>query len=407
MTQGYIGLARARRLVGQRVAPLAPRAAPLERLAGLVAAREARARVRAPSVTASTKDGFAVRGADLAGATAERPVVLAVVGAVAAGEPASAPVGPGQAVRINTGAPLPPGADAVLAGEFARASGAEVACLAPAEPGRNVMPAGSDLSPGDVLVRPGQRLTPAAVGLLAAGGHSGLEAHPLPRVALLATGREVIAPGQPLPSGAVYASNLTALAAWLRLEGMPPAAEVVDDDLGQIREAAGRLLSGHDALLTSGGAWTSGRDLVVAALEGLGWEQVFRRVRMGPGKGVALGLVGGKPVFCLPGGPPSNEMAFLQLGLPGLLALAGRAGPALPLLPARLAEPLAGRADWTQFWHGVLEPSGRPGEPPGFRPLPFSGRLRAMAGSQAIACLPEGRAGLAAGSGVDVQILPG
>jgi molybdopterin molybdotransferase len=309
-------------------------------------------------------------------------------------------------VGVNTGAPLPPGADAVLAGEFARASGAQVACLAPAEPGRNVMPAGSDLQPGDLLVRPGQRLTPAAVGLLAAGGWSGLAAHPLPRVALLATGREVVAPGRPLPAGAVYASNLTALAAWLRLEGMAATAEVIDDDLGQIQEAARRLAADHDALLTSGGAWTSGRDLVVAALEDLGWEQVFRRVRMGPGKGVAFGLWGGKPVFCLPGGPPSNEMAFLQLALPGLLLMAGREGPALPPMPARLAAELAGPAEWTQFWHGGLEPAAEPGGPTVFRPFPLSGRLQSMAGSQAVAALPEGVERLAAGAGLTVQLLP-
>jgi len=325
------------------------------------------------------------------------------VGSVAAGEKARQEVGPGQAVRITTGAPLPPGADAVLASEFARRQGQKVLCLAPAAPGRNVMPRGSDVRPGQVLARPGQVLTPAGVGLLAAGGWDQVPVHPRPRVGLLATGREVVAPGQSLPPGAVYASNLVALAAWLELQRMPWRSRVVDDDAGQIAGAARELLQECDALLTSGGAWTSRRDLVVGVMQELGMEMFFRRVRMGPGKGVAFGRVGQKLIFCLPGGPPSNEMAFLQLALPGLMRMAGHQDPGLPRIPARLATDLEGQEDWTQLWHGRLEPGE--GDIPIFRPYAYSGRLGAMARSQGIVCLPEGTARLPAGSRVRVQLL--
>ncbi len=404
MHQGYIGLEQARELVAEKTPLLPPRQAPLAQAAGLVAAATVEARVWSPSVTASTKDGFAVRGRDLEGASAETPVRLDLVGSVAAGEQVRQEVGPGQALRITTGAPLPPGADAVLASEFARVEGERVLCLAPAGPGRNLMARGSDVRPGQVLARPGQVLTPAGAGLLAAGGWEQVPVYPRPRVGLMATGREVVAPGEKLPAGAVYASNLVALAAWLHLLGMTWRSRVVDDDAGQIARAARELLDHCDALLTSGGAWTSRRDLVVGVMQELGMEMFFRRVRMGPGKGVAFGLVGNKPVFCLPGGPPSNEMAFLQLALPGLLRMAGHPDPGLPEIPARLAQDLEGQEDWTQLWHGGLEPGA--GDLPRFRPYAYSGRLGAMAASQAVVSLPEGQSRLAAGSRVMVQLLP-
>jgi molybdopterin molybdotransferase len=126
---------------------------------------------------------------------------------------------------------------------------------------------------------------------------------------------------------------------------------------------------------------------------------------MGPGKGVAFGLLDGKPVFCLPGGPPSNEMAFLQLALPGLLAMSGRVGAGLPLQPARLVSELCGQSDWTQLWHGRLEHRPDPHLPPLFHPFEFSGRLKAMAGSEAIAVLPEGMSRLEPDADILVQRL--
>ena len=390
MAPDFIGLQEAKDLVARHTPVLPARPMPLAQLAGLVVGERIKARVSSPSVTASTKDGFAVMGAELANASTQSPVRLELAGSVAAGENADMVLNAGQAVRITTGAPLPEGADAVIAVEFTKEQEGCVICQASADPGRNVMQAGSDVAAGQVICEPGLRLDPGAVGLLAAAGLAQAPAHPLPKVGLLATGREVIAPGEPLPSGSVYASNLVALASWLSLHGMECGSKVVDDDTNQIKEGAAELLSGCDALITSGGAWTSGRDLVKAALADMGLELIFWRVRMGPGKGVAFGLLHGKPVFCLPGGPPSNEMAFLQLALPGLLAMSGRRDAALPLQPAYLASQLNGQADWTQFWHGNFEYGAEPHLPPVFHPYEFSGRLRAMAESEAIATLPEG-----------------
>ncbi|MBI5522952.1 MAG: molybdopterin molybdotransferase MoeA [Desulfarculus sp.] len=402
MPHDYVDFRQAQLLARRHLPLLPPRVLPLAQLAGLVMAQAAQAQVASPSVTACTKDGYAVRSADVQDATPQGPVVLRLVGTGQAGEPAGPRVGPGQAVRVTTGAALPPGAQAVLAREFARQEDERVLCLADAPPGKNVYPAGSDVAPGQVVVQAGQVVTPSLAGLLAAAGCHEAPAHPRPRVGLLATGREVVAPGQPLPPGAVYASNLVSLAAWLSLHGLEHQTLVVDDQAQHIAQAAQEMLAGCDALLTSGGAWLSERDLVVGTLKDLGMELIFRRVRMGPGKGVALGILDGKPVFCLPGGPPSNEMAFLQLALPGLLAMAGHPDPGLPQRPARLAAGLTGDRDWTQFFHGRLEP----GDPlPLFHPLPLAGRLKAMAGSQAIARLDQGNERLPAGAVLQVQAL--
>ncbi len=405
MALDFIGLSEAKDLVERHTPLLPPRPLPLARLAGLVAGGRVTARVSSPSVTASTKDGFAVRGAELSSASPGSPVRLKLIGAVAAGEKADMTLGPGQAVRITTGAPRPRDADAVIAVEFTREDGGNIFCQASADPGRNVMAKGADVAAGQVVCEAGRLLDPAVVGLLAAAGLSEVPAYPLPKVGLLATGREVIAPGEPLPSGAVYASNLVALASWLSLNNMAQRSRVVDDDILQIKDGAADLAADCDALITSGGAWTSGRDLVKAALAEMGMELIFWRVRMGPGKGVAFGLLNGKPVFCLPGGPPSNEMAFLQLALPGLLAMSGRRDAGLPLTPARLASQLSGQADWTQLWHGRLQPVSDPCEPPYFHPFEFSGRLKAMAESEAIVSLPEGLERLEPGAAIMVQRL--
>ncbi len=402
MPRDYVDFLEASALVRQRLPRLPARLLPLAQLTGLVVAQPVTACVASPSVTACTKDGYAVRSRDLEQAASHNPVTLTLVGSGQAGEPAGPRVGPGQAVRVTTGAALPPGADAVLAREVARQEGDLVRGLADAPPGKNVYPAGSDVAPGQVVVQAGQVVAPALAGLLAAAGCFEAWAHPRPRVGLLATGREVVAPGEPLPTGAVYASNLVSLAAWLELHGLAHRTLVRDDQAHEIALGAQELLADCDALLTSGGAWLSERDLVVGTLKDMGLDLIFRRVRMGPGKGVALGLIQGKPVFCLPGGPPSNEMAFLQLALPGLLGMAGHPRPGLPQRPALLAADLAGERDWTQFFHGRLEPA----QPlPRFHPLPLAGRLKTMAGSQGIVCLKQGQEHLAAGSLVRVQAL--
>lgn len=399
-----IGFREALGLVLEGIAPMPVETVALVDALDRVGARQLVAEVNSPSVDAALKDGYAVISAEVATATAGRPVRLALRGVAAAGDhPGRERLAPGTTVRVLTGAALPEGADAVVAGEFASVDGHEVVFTHFAEPGRNVLARGSDVARGAVVVGAGCPLGPGRIGLLAAAGHHGLAVFRRPTVGILATGDEVVAPGEPLPEGKLYASNMAALGAWCRRFHWPTHLRIVRDDPDALLEALRLMVERADAVLTSGGAWTGDRDLVVRTLECLGWRRVFHRIRMGPGKAVGFGVLAGKPIFVLPGGPPSNWMAFLQIALPGLRKLAGWSRPDLPMAAARLAQTVRGRdPSWTQFITGVV---GCHGADPLFQPLGHLSRLHSMAEANAILALPEGRAQIAAGEWVTVQLL--
>jgi molybdopterin molybdotransferase len=222
-------------------------------------------------------------------------------------------------------------------------------------------------------------------------------------VAIIATGDEVVAPGRPLPEGKLFASNITTLGCWCRRFGMQAQLAVVRDEAQEIGDAINQYMGVADAIITSGGAWTGDRDLVAQILESLGWRQVFHRIRMGPGKAVGFGLLKDKPIFVLPGGPPSNLMGFLQIALPGLLKLAGHQHCGLPMVNVRLTNQLSGRSiNWTQFVYGTLESSA---DLPNFHALTGNSRLRSMAEAQAVVAIPEGATTLPAGAVVAAQVL--
>jgi molybdopterin molybdotransferase len=221
-------------------------------------------------------------------------------------------------------------------------------------------------------------------------------------VAILATGDEVVAPGELLGPGKLYASNLVTLAAWCLRYGCAVETCVARDDAELIRKKLVPCLQEYDAVLTSGGAWSGERDLVVRLLDELGWHKVYHRVRIGPGKAVAFGLYANKPVFCLPGGPPSNHMAFLQLALPGLQKMSGEQGVGLPVQRLRLAESISGQEDWTQFVHGRLEETA---ELPVFHPLKLPSRLQMLSVADAIVKIPEGQTLIPKGQVIEGQVL--
>ena len=359
--------------------------------------------VDSPSIDASLKDGFAVISDEVASASPEHPVSLKLNGSVGAGDTVDAAVIPGTAVQILTGAKIPPGANAVVSEEFTRTEGDTVTIYKDAEPGRNILPKGSDVAYGQVVAEKGSLIIPGLAGLLAAAGHSRLNVVRSPVVAIVATGTEIVAPGSPLPEGKLYASNVTTLGSWCRRYGMHPQLDVVRDDPDEILEILEQHLQSADAIVTSGGAWTSDRDLVAQILGRLGWQQVFHRIRIGPGKAVGFGILKDKPVFILPGGPPSNLMGFLQIALPGLLKLAGYREPGLPSIQVKLAADLRGRyADWTQFIFGTLEPGDTI---PVFHSLKDKSRLRSMAEAHAVVAIPEGDTLMPAGTVVTAQHL--
>ena len=397
-----ISFDEAYRLTLENIQTLAPVDVPLVSATDKITASDLTGQVDSPSTDVSLKDGYAIRSNDIAKARNDAPVSLRLLGTVAAGGSWQGQVGPGEALRILSGAPIPAGADAVVAEEFTQLVGDVLHVVNDAHPGRNILAQGSDVRCGEVLVEMGVQLDPPMIGLLAAAGYQVLPVPRLPRVAILATGDEVVAPGEPLLRGKLYASNLVTLAAWCARYGFAAETFVARDNEGLIREKLLTCLNNYDAVLTSGGAWSGERDLVVRILDELSWEKVYHRVRMGPGKAVAFGLYSGKPVFCLPGGPPSNHMAFLQLALPGLLQMSGFRKVGLPVLKMRLAETVSGQSDWTQFVHGRLEETT---DFPLFYPLKHPSRLQMMATADAIMRIPEGKSTTQEGQIVDGQVL--
>jgi molybdopterin molybdotransferase len=402
---GYIGYREAFDLITSHIRPLGEEEISLDAGVGRIAAKDIVARASYPSADVSLKDGFAVKSADVSGASARRPVRLKVIGSVFAGSRFTGELSKGTAVRICSGAPVPRGAEAVVSEEFsAELPTGEVAIRADAVPGRNILPAGGEVEAGAIIVAQGGRLTPGYLGLAAAAGVSRVRVYRRPLVAIVGVGDEVVAPGQDLSPGQLYASNLVTMQAWLLSFGIACVTSVVKDSQEAIMRELRDCLPRVDVILTSGGAWGSERDLVIGSLAKLDWREIFHHVRMGPGKGIAFGIWRDKPVFCLPGGPASNEMAFLQLALPGVLRLGGDTRHPLPTLPATLAEDISGRHPaWTEFRDAVL--SRDAGGSYTVALYRHRSRLQAIAGANGLVCIPEGVASLSRGDIVPVQVL--
>lgn len=398
----YIGFQSAIELTLKHIKALDMVETSLDKSVGFVSAKELQAHVDSPSVDVSMKDGYAVNSSDVSGATAKKPTCLRLVGVSSAGQKDRFAIETGTAVRILTGARIPKGADAVIAEEYTTNSQGMVNIYKHAEPGRNILVKGSDVTQGENIVQNGSFLTPGKIGLLAAGGLEKIHVYRRPCVALIASGDEVILPGQPLSEGNIYASNLLTLHAWCRRFGMITGLEIVPDREDVLKEKLSQMVSSHDALITSGGAWTGDRDFMERALKALGWRKVYHHVRLGPGKAVGFGFLSGKPVFILPGGPPSNLVAFLQLALPGLLKLSGYLGPSLPQVTAVLGESLEGQTDWTQAIFGDLQNNCKE---PIFRPTNSFSRLKNMADAKALLLIPEAVSRCRKGEVVSVQML--
>jgi molybdopterin molybdotransferase len=397
-----IGFAEALHLTFANTGPLGSETLPLERLTGRVLSTDVVSKVDSPSVDASLKDGYAVRSQDLEHASVAAPVVLELTGRAAAGNATTLRVDPGQAIRVTTGAPIPVGADAVLAEEFTEVSGRTVVCREGAESGRNVLPRGTDIRKGATVAKSFDRITPPLVGLLATAGIDLVEVFRNPLVCVMATGDEIVAPGHPLPEGMLYASNLTEICAWLAQHRVPTQVSFAGDTATEVASAIEQQIDYVDAFISSGGIWGSERDLMLQVLEAKSWHGIYHRVRIGPGKAIAFGLLKDKPFFCLPGGPPSNEMAFLQIALPGILRMIGHTGDIFPLVRARLAATVRGVSNWTQFIHAEFAETK---DGPTVTPLEQKSRLQSMAEKNALICIPEGCEVLTEGTVINAQIL--
>jgi molybdopterin molybdotransferase len=391
----------------ERTPPLGTETVPLERTLGRALAADVRSEVDQPPWDNSAMDGFAVRAADVAGASEASPVTLPIRGDVPAGSFPEGPLEPGSAVRVMTGAPVPEGATGVIRVEHTDGGrDGRVAIRSAEDAEHNIRLAGEDLQRGQTVLERGQEVSPAVAGVLAAVGRTEVEVGRVPRVGILATGDELAGPDafDEVRAGRKIAnSNGPALAAQVASAGAVPVPLGIVRDRPDAVRARLEAAADCDVLLTTAGVSVGEHDLVRQVLGELGMTRVFWRVRIRPGSPFAFGLLpGARPVFGLPGNPVSALVTFEVLVRPALRRMAGHARLERRRRRAVLAGEARGSAELTYFFRVRLEE--REGEPPLARLTgpQGSGILTSVARADALLVMPEGTGSLDAGAGVDV-----
>jgi molybdopterin molybdotransferase len=385
------------------ITPLPPTDTPLTAAEGAVLAADAATQWPLPGFDNSAMDGYAVRADDVAGASAQHPVILPVDAEVAAGDTAEYTVPPGRCVKIMTGALLPEGADAVVPVEWTDDGREQVAISRPAPPGNAVRRTGDDAKPGDVLLTAGTKLGPAQIGVLAAAGHGVVRVRCRPKVTVIATGNELAEPGSPLIPGRIWDSNSYMLAAAARHAGCDATRHPsLPDDPGAVLDAIERAALAADVIVTSGGVSMGGEhDVVKAALDKLG-SVGFRKVAMQPGMPQGFGLIGGEPgtpIFTLPGNPVSAFVSFWMFVRPAIRVLQGLEAQQAPPRRSRLAGPITSPDGKRSFLRGIFDELAG-------TVTPLTGQsshqIASLARANALIVIPEPVTNLPAGELVDV-----
>ncbi len=407
-------LEEARARILEDVLPLRPVSIPLAESRGRVLAEVAIALLTLPPWDNSAMDGYAVRSEDVADASPETPVSLAVVGEVAAGHEPESGVGARQAMRVLTGAMMPPGADAVVKVEDTDAPPGlaalpqAVAVRAAVEPGKDIRRAGSDMQQGDHLLAAGTRIGPAALAVLAAAGHAQLSVHRIPRVGVIATGDELTPVGEPLGPASIPDSNSEAIAAQVAAAGAEPVRlGIATDDRDVVRE---RLLEGVrdcDVLVVTGGVSVGAHDLVKEVFAEIGTLDLWR-VAIQPGKPLAYGSAA-RPdggyclLFGLPGNPVSSFVTFELFVRPVLRRLRGEPGDQGRLVvPATLGDEVRKSAARRAFVRVRLENDADGKHIARLAGGQGSHMLSSLALADGLAIIKEGPASVPAGTTVEV-----
>jgi molybdopterin molybdotransferase len=406
----WVEAGAALRLVLAGVQRLGSETRPLLEALGCVLAQDVRSEVDLPPWDASAMDGFAVRAADVRGATADAPRTLRVVDDVPAGRFPLHPIGRGEAARVMTGAPVPTGADTVVRVEHTDGGGpvgGDVAIRSDADAGRHLRPRGEEVHAGATVLRAGTELRPPHLAVAASVGCAALVVVRRPVVGILASGDELVPVeefAQVRAGRRIVSGNGYALAAQVAEIGMEPRLLGIARDAPEsLREHLARA-AGCDALVTTAGISVGEHDHVLGAMAELGTEVGFWRVRIRPGSALAFGRVGGLggiPWFGLPGNPVSTMATFALFVRPALLRMAGHARIHLPTVQARMAEGYAARGTLTHFprvrlGDGEAHLSGAQG----------SAIAASMAAADGLAIVPPG-AEIAPGGAVRVVLLGG
>jgi molybdopterin molybdotransferase len=392
--------------------PLPSECVPVLETLGRVLAKDVHADMDIPPLTNTAMDGYAVRAADTAGASPEQPVRLHIVYDLAAGYTTDVAVTPGTAIRIMTGAPIPPGADAVVRFEDTKRDGEWVNVFKGVPAGKNVRQASEDVKKGQLILPHGTEIRPQEVGMLAALGHKEASVHRRPRVAILATGDEVIEVDAPWQPGKIRNANSYSNAAQVvRYGGVPVLLGIARDDVAELTaKIQAGLEQEADLFLTSGGVSVGDFDVVKTVLAAEG-EMGFWRVRMKPGKPLAFGHIGPSassgcrvPLLGLPGNPVSAMVSFELFARPAILKMLGKTRLDKPTVEATLLDEIRRKDNRRHFLRVMLERwegkylarlTGDQG----------SGILLSMVRAQGLAVIPEDVDHLPAGARVQVMML--
>jgi molybdopterin molybdotransferase len=300
-----IDVARALELFDKHISPMESERLSVAHAAGRVAAREVTSKIHLPPFAQSAMDGFAVRAADLAGASKESPVQLLRVGEVAAGDTGSLPsVNERQTVRVFTGGRIPPGADAVVRQERADSSDEQVSFVEPVESGKDVRAVGEELQKGTTLIEPGVRLDERHIGVLSMCGHAEVNVTRQPAITLLISGDEIISPGIELRTGEVYDANTPFLAGWLKKHGYTNIEIVaVEDDRRAVKRALKIALGQSDLVVSTGGVSVGDYDFFGDVADEIGLETIFWKVSQKPAKPLLFARSGQASLLGMPGNP--------------------------------------------------------------------------------------------------------
>jgi molybdopterin molybdotransferase len=346
-----ISVAEARERILAAIAPVGTEQVSLADAAGRTLAADAVARLTQPPNAVSAMDGYAVRAADVG----KVPVTLKVIGTAPAGRPFTGTVGAGQSVRIFTGAPLPDGADTIVIQEDTAAKGGNVIIEQAAPLGHYVRKAGLDFKAGDALLHAGRVLSPRDVGLCAAMNVPWLTVRRKPRVAILATGDEIVQPGEAIGPGQIVSSNSWALAAFVTANGGEAINIGIAPDEKATLKTMAESARGADLLVTTGGASVGDHDLVQSALGEIGLSLDFWKIAMRPGKPLMFGKLGTTPLLGLPGNPVSSMVCSLLFLAPMLARFLGRAETEPQRIAAHLGGDLKANDQREDYLRAALE----------------------------------------------------
>jgi molybdopterin molybdotransferase len=408
-----VGVDDARDLILSAFAPLPPVSLSIVDALGLVLTQDIVADGPIPPFPNSAMDGYAVRAVDTTGATPTTPVHLRVIGEAPAGYACSHRVESGLAVRIMTGAPIPDGADAVIrfeetdeadsfkTGSFRNAS--TVAIHGAVRSGDNVRPRGEDVAGGDTILAAGAVVRPAEIGVLASLGRTSVAVHRPPRVAILATGDEIVDPGTPLLPGQIHNSNSSTIAALVRrCGGEPILLGVARDTAGDIRAKLAQARQA-DLIVTSGGVSVGDYDIVKQVLQMDGRVDLWQ-VRIKPGKPLAFGRIGDIPLLGLPGNPVAAAVAFEQFARPAIRTMLGHQSHGIPTVQARLLDRVENRGGRRQFVRVHVETDGLGGYVARLAGSQGAGVLTSLMRANGLLVIPEEIAIAEPGMNLPVQM---